>query len=174
MTAPESSPSLASQPLSDTDHRHLQRCLALAQQALDAGHQPFGTLLVDAAGAVRFEDHNRVGEGDPTLHPELTCVQWAVANLSAAERAAATVYTSGEHCPMCAAAHAWAGLGRIVYVGAASQLTQWLQDWGVVASPVNCLPIAVIAPGVPLTGPVPTYEAQLKALYAKAFRPKAV
>lgn len=86
--------------LTDTDHRHLRRCLALAQQALAGGHQPFGSLLVDAAGQVRFEDHNRVGEGDPTLHPELTCVQWAVANLNAAERAAATVYTSGEHCPM--------------------------------------------------------------------------
>ena len=29
--------------------------------------------------------------------------------------AACTVYTSGEHCPMCSAAHAWVGLGRIVY-----------------------------------------------------------
>lgn len=32
--------------------------------------------------------------------------------LTAADRAAATVFTSGEHCPMCSAAHAWAGLGR--------------------------------------------------------------
>ena len=158
--------------LTDTDHRHLRRCLALAQQALAGGHQPFGSLLVDAAGQVRCEDHNRVGEGDPTLHPELTCVQWAVANLNAAERAAATVYTSGEHCPMCSAAHAWAGLGRIVYVGAASQLTQWLAEWGVRDMPVNCLPISVIAPGVPLTGPVPVYEAQLKGLYEQAFRPR--
>jgi hypothetical protein len=31
--------------------------------------------------------------------------------MTPAERAASTVDTSGEHCPMCAAAHAWVGLG---------------------------------------------------------------
>jgi len=30
--------------------------------------------------------------------------------MTPAERLQATVYTSGEHCPMCAAAHGWAGL----------------------------------------------------------------
>ncbi len=46
------------------------------------------------------------------------------------ERVRATVYTSGEHCPMCAAAHAWVGLGRIVYAASSAQLTQWLQRLG--------------------------------------------
>ena len=38
-----------------------------------------------------------------------------MAHLPLAERATTTVYTTGEHCAMCAAAHAWAGLGRVVY-----------------------------------------------------------
>jgi len=25
------------------------------------------------------------------------------------------MYTSGEHCPMCAAAHGWVGIGKLVY-----------------------------------------------------------
>ncbi len=157
--------------LTATDHRWLQHCVALAEQALATGNQPFGTVLVDAEGQLRFEDHNRVSGGDATRHPELTAVEWAVANLSPAERAAATVYTSGEHCPMCAAAHAWVGLGRIVFASSSTQLGQWLREWGTPASPVNCLPIRDIAPQLPLTGPVPAYEAAMKALYAQAFRP---
>ena len=52
------------------------------------------------------------------------------------ERAEATVYTSGEHCPMCAAAHGWAGLGRIVYATSSEQMTGWLAELGVGPSPV--------------------------------------
>ena len=48
-----------------------------------------------------------------------------------AERAGATVYTSGEHCPMCAAAHGWVGLGRVVYVASSAQLAGWLEEMGV-------------------------------------------
>lgn len=101
--------------LTAEDHRHLRRCVDLARQALEAGDEPFGSVLVSAAGEVLFEDHNHVASGDSTQHPELAIARWAAAHLPAAQRAAATVYTSGEHCPMCAAAHGWVGLGRIVY-----------------------------------------------------------
>src|SRR5699024_12203067 len=45
----------------------------------------------------------------PTMHPEFELARWAANNMSPEARAQATVYTSGEHCPMCAAAHAWVG-----------------------------------------------------------------
>src|SRR5690606_24906375 len=101
--------------LTETDLAHLTRCGELASEALDAGDEPFGSLLVDGSGRVLFEDRNRVKDGDHTRHPEFEIARWAAKNLSSAERASATVYTSGEHCPMCAAAHGWVGLGRIVY-----------------------------------------------------------
>ena len=94
--------------------RHLRRCVELATEALEAGDEPFGSVLVAADGAVLAEDHNRVASGDRTRHPEFELARWAAANLTPEERAAATVFTSGEHCPMCAAAHGWVGLGRIV------------------------------------------------------------
>lgn len=50
------------------------------------------------------EDHNRVASGDRTRHPEFELARWSAAHLTPEQRAAATVYTSGEHCPMCAAA----------------------------------------------------------------------
>ncbi|MBI5336315.1 MAG: nucleoside deaminase [Mycolicibacterium rufum] len=153
------------------DVEYLRRCAALAAQAVEAGDEPFGSLLVDPDGVVRFEDHNHVAGGDATRHPELAIALWAVENLSPQQRAASTVYTSGEHCPMCAAAHAWVGLGRIVYAASSAQLTQWLREWDAPAPPVAALPITTVAPGVPVDGPAPDLTETMKALYERAFRP---
>ena len=57
---------------------------------------------------------------------------------------------------MCAAGHAWVGLGRIVYATSAAQLTQWLTEWGAPPSPVAPLPINTVAPGVVSTDPPPS------------------
>lgn len=156
--------------ISAADVEYLRRCAELAEQALGAGDEPFGSLLVDPLGKVRFEDHNHVRGGDPTRHPELAIALWAVEHLTPQERAEFTVYTSGEHCPMCAAAHAWVGLGRIVYAASSEQLAQWLREWNVPAPPVAALPITAVAPGTAFDGPAPELTETMKALYEKAFR----
>ena len=100
------------QQVTDADLGHLRRCVQLAVQAVEAGDFPFGSVLVAADGTGLAEDRNlEVTTGDPTRHPEFALTRWAATNMTPPERAAATVYTSGEHCPMCAAAHGWAGLG---------------------------------------------------------------
>ncbi|MEH3078981.1 MAG: hypothetical protein PGN11_20360 [Quadrisphaera sp.] len=48
-------------PLDERDLAHLTRCVDLAEEAVDAGDEPFGSLLVSASGEVLFEDRNRVG-----------------------------------------------------------------------------------------------------------------
>lgn len=136
-----------------TDHKHLQRCVELAEAALNSDNDPFGSVLVSASGEVLYEDHNRTVGGDETMHPEFEIARWAANNMIAADRATATVYTSGEHCPMCSAAHAWVGLGRIVYAGSTAQLVAWRSAMGAPASPVSALPISAIAPGLPIEGP---------------------
>ena len=134
--------------ITEIDARHLRRCIELATQALDAGDDPFGSVLADADGIALAEAVNREAtDRDPTAHPELELVHWAIANLTPEQRATATVYTSGEHCPMCAAAHGWAGLGRVVAAVSASQLAGWRASWGLPAGPVAVLPIAEILPG---------------------------
>ncbi|MEZ0340897.1 nucleoside deaminase [Mycobacterium sp. pV006] len=150
--------------VTDSDLIHLRRCVELARTALDGGDEPFGSLLVDGRGVVRFEDHNRVQHGDATRHPEFEIARWSVTQLSVEERAAATVYTSGEHCVMCAAAHAWVGLGRIVYAASTAQLTGWLQEWGAPRPPVAPLPITDVAPGCDVDGPADELTEEMKAL----------
>ena len=153
--------------LSEGDLRHLRRCVDLATTALEAGDEPFGSVLVAADGAVLVEDHNRVAGGDRTQHPEFALARWAAANLAPAERTAATVYTSGEHCPMCAAAHGWVGLGRIVYASSSAQLTGWLVDLGVAPSPVLPLPIREVVPSAVVDGPAPALAARVRTLHER-------
>ncbi|MFC8431091.1 nucleoside deaminase [Streptomyces sp. NPDC057253] len=149
----------------DTELPYLRRCVELAEEALEAGDEPFGSVLVGADGGILAEDHNRVASGDRTRHPEFELARWSAAHLTPGERAAATVYTSGEHCPMCAAAHAWVGLGRIVYVASSKQLAGWLEEWGIPAPPVRTLPVGAIAPDVVVDGPVPGFTERVRQLH---------
>ena len=154
----------------DVDLQHLRRCVELARTALEAGHGPFGAVLVSAKGRTLYEDHNRVTNDDQTLHAEMAVIRWTVANVAPVHRIRATVYTSCEHCPMCAAAHAWAGLGRIVYASSNAQLTGWLTEWHAPAPPVAMLPIATVTPRAVIDGPAPELEEEMRALYESRYR----
>ena len=114
-----------------------------------------------------FEDRNRIKDGDATRHPEFEIARWAAENQTPDERAASTVYTSGEHCPMCAAAHGWVGLGRIVYAASSEQLSEWLAEWNVPAGPVSALPITAVVPGADVAGPVAELSEDIRALHAR-------
>lgn len=151
--------------ISEVDRALLERAVELAEQAVQAGDQPFGTLLVSPEGEVLFEDHNRVSGGDHTRHPELAVARWAAEHLTPEVRARCVVYTSGEHCPMCAAAHGWVGLGRIVYATSAEQTARWRGEHGLPASPVAALPITEVVPGVEVDGPEPTLADRVRALH---------
>jgi tRNA(Arg) A34 adenosine deaminase TadA len=155
--------------ISQTDLAHLRRCVDLAREALDDGDEPFGSVLVSGDGDVLFEDRNRVRDGDETRHPEFEIAKWSATHLSASERAAATVYTSGEHCAMCSAAHGWMRLGRIVYAVSSAQLGEWLAEWSVPSAPVAALPIDAVVPGARVEGPVPELEAEMKELHRRRF-----
>ncbi|MGH3925749.1 MAG: nucleoside deaminase, partial [Pseudonocardiaceae bacterium] len=148
----------------------LQRCVELAEQALADGDEPFGSVLVAVNGSVLAEDRNRiVATGDPTSHPEFALARWAAANIAPEQRAAATVFTSGEHCPMCAAAHGWVGLGRIVYVSSSAQLAAWLAELGVPAPPVRTLRIQEVVPDVVVEGPIPSLVEQVRNLHRRFY-----
>lgn len=151
--------------INETDLKHLKRCIELAKTALKKGDEPFGSVLVSAEGEVLFEDHNHVASGDHTQHPEFAIARWAAANMSPEERRKATVYTSGEHCPMCAAAHGWVGLGRIVFASSSAQLVEWLYELGVPPSRVRNLPIEDVIRDTVVEGPVPELAEQVRELH---------
>ena len=156
--------------MNDSDRKHLERCLELAEKALELGNSPFGSVLVDGTGTVLAEDHNRETTGnDATLHPEFELARWAAHNMTAEERAAATVYTSGEHCPMCSAAHAWVGLGRIVYLYSGKQYAALSTAEGMAPSPVAPLSANEVTTYVKVEGPEPALEDRIVSLHKRRF-----
>jgi tRNA(Arg) A34 adenosine deaminase TadA len=152
-----------------TDLKHIRRAVVLAREALEAGDAPFGSVLVSGDGKVLAEDRNRTSGGDATRHPEFELARWAANHMTPEERAKATVYTSGEHCPMCSAAHGYVGLGRIVYAVSSRQFGQWRAELGVASSPVHSLPIQDIAPLVKVEGPVPEVEEEVHELHRRRY-----
>ncbi|MEI4195799.1 nucleoside deaminase [Roseovarius sp. E0-M6] len=147
---------------------YLTRCTELAEEAVAAGDQPFGSVLVDRNGTILREERNRASTCDPTRHPEFDLARWAGANMTPEERRNATVYTSGEHCPMCTTAHALAGLGPIVYATSTAQLRDWLQELGCPPSSFVSRPIGEVAPEIPTTGPFDAFAARIRALHIRA------
>lgn len=154
--------------MNDIDMSHLRRCVELATEAVDAGDQPFGSILVSRDGDVLFEDRNRTGGGDPTRHPEFAIARWAAEHLSPEERRQAVVYTSGEHCAMCAAAHGLVGMGRIVYATSTIQLNEWLREFGKPSLGIMPLRITDVVPDAVVTGPVPAFADEVRTLHARS------
>jgi tRNA(Arg) A34 adenosine deaminase TadA len=145
---------------------HLRRCLELAREARDRGDEPFGSLLVGADGAVLAEERNAAATlQDVTAHPELMLVRWASQHLDAAQRAGATMYTSCEHCAMCAAGHHWAAIGRLVFALSGEQLIAMLPPGPPVLRLSSREVFARGSNPVVVDGPCPELEVEARALF---------
>ena len=90
----------------------LERANALARRAVDAGHHPFGALLV-------APDHESVlleqGNVDSVNHAEAVLAREAARRWSPADLWPCTLVTTVEPCAMCAGTQYWANIGRTVY-----------------------------------------------------------
>lgn len=102
--------------MTDEDLAHLRAAIDLAAAARARGDDPFGARVVSAEGRVLAEGGNLVRTtADVTAHAEVVALRALGATAGAPALAAATLYASGEPCAMCAAAIAWAGVGRVVF-----------------------------------------------------------
>lgn len=135
------------------DLNFLKRCLVLAEEALEAGDQPFGSILVNADNEIIAEARNRINEKNVLAHPEIELAEWAMDNLTFEERRKTIMYTTGEHCPMCAGAHSWSQIGSLYYLSSAKQLGLWLSELGVDPAPIEFVPSRDIMKNVIIKGP---------------------
>lgn len=106
----------------NTDEAYVRNALERAEEALEAGNPPFGSLLVLDDSVIRTSTNTTATDEDITAHPELKLARYAARELTPGEREACTMYTSTEPCAMCAGAIHYAELGRVVYSVAGSSL----------------------------------------------------
>lgn len=151
----------------ESDRRYLKRCVELAETALLKGDAPFGSMLVSQSGKVLYEGHNEISTGDNTRHPEFEIAKWAANNLNEVERRSATVYTSGEHCSMCASAHGLVGLGRIVYASSTEQLKKWNDEMGIEGGRLKGLSIQEVINDTEVDGPDEILSEKVRKLQYK-------
>jgi tRNA(Arg) A34 adenosine deaminase TadA/catechol 2,3-dioxygenase-like lactoylglutathione lyase family enzyme len=98
-----------------TEAELLERAVALARANVDAGEEPFGSLVV-RDGEILGEGVNTTArDADPTAHAEVAAVREACRQVGTIDLAGATVVTSCEPCPMCRTVAVLAGVTRIVY-----------------------------------------------------------
>jgi len=101
----------------ESDDAFMQRALAMARRAIDAGQTPFGACIV-RDGALLAEAHNNVRRWtDITAHAEICALREACAVAGDIHLGGATIYSTIEPCPMCFGAIHWARIGRIVFGG---------------------------------------------------------
>ena len=151
--------------------RHLRSANAIAQRALDAGHHPFGALLV-------APDHETVlieqGNVDTVNHAEAVLARDAAKRFSPEFLWHCTLYTTVEPCCMCAGTQYWAHIGRLVYGMEERQLLALTGNHA--ENPTLELPCReVFARGqkaIQVWGPVAQVEGEIARLHGSFWRGK--
>ena len=92
--------------------RHLRQANAVAIAALQAGHHPFGALLVAPDGDTVLQQQGNVDSVD---HAEAVLAREAARLHGSALLWDCTLVTTVEPCAMCAGTIYWAHIGRVVY-----------------------------------------------------------
>jgi tRNA(adenine34) deaminase len=150
-TAPASARATVSRPRA-ADESFMR--LALAEAA--KGDFPFGAVIVRAGKIAATGRNSGIRTNDPTAHGEMVAIRNFCASRPAAELKGATIYTTGEPCPMCMGAILWSGFGRLVYAASIEQLSTRI---GQIMTPSKSLAEAAPFETIDITGGVLAAEA---------------
>lgn len=101
--------------MAELDEKFMREALREAKAAEAEDEIPIGAVIV-FAGQVIAKGHNMTERlHDPTAHAEMIAITAATEAMGGKYLNDCTLYVTVEPCPMCAAASAWAQVGRIVY-----------------------------------------------------------
>jgi tRNA(adenine34) deaminase len=142
----------------ENDEHFMRMALAEAARA----DFPFGAVIVREGRIVSKGRNLGKSTNDPTAHGEMVAIRRFVADHPASELKGATLYTSGEPCPMCMGAIVWCGIDRVVYAASIEELATKLGQIMLASRTVaDAAPFASVA----ITGGVLSKEAL--ALFSK-------
>lgn len=140
---------------------HLRAANAVAREAAEHGHHPFGSVLVGPDDRVLM----RQGNIDTVRHAETELARRAAAAYSPEFLWTCTLVTTGEPCAMCTGTLYWANIGRLVYGYEETKLLALTGDHP--ENPTMTLPSrTVLGSGqkqITVHGPFPEMEEELLA-----------
>lgn len=147
--------------LTEHDKAMLRLAFAEARRGLEAGSNPFGGVIADAAGVIAAGFNTEKLDGETTGHAEMNALRLALRGTPRERLAGATCYASFEPCAMCAGAVFAAGLRRVVFGAAKGETVP--ANRGVVRPGIGlrCAEVLARAPEpVVVLGPCLTDEAR--------------
>lgn len=96
--------------------------MRIALEEAKQGDFPFGAVLVKDSQIIA-KAHNTVRENnDPSAHAEINAIRRLTAAIGHPSLEGYILYTTGEPCPMCAAACVWAGVSEIIFGASIAEL----------------------------------------------------
>ena len=101
--------------------RHLHQANEVARRAMEAGHHPFGALLVAPDGETVLLEQANV---DSVNHAEAVLAREAAKRYAPDYLWGCTLVTTAEPCAMCAGTQYWAHIGQLVYGMSEQRLLQ--------------------------------------------------
>ncbi len=93
----------------------MQRAIALARKAAEAGEVPVGAVVVKDDRVIAEAHNAPIAQHDPSAHSEILALREAGRQLGAYRLPETTVYVTLEPCPMCIGAMIHARVARVVY-----------------------------------------------------------
>jgi tRNA(Arg) A34 adenosine deaminase TadA len=149
--------------------RHLRQANEVARRAMEAGHHPFGALLVAPDGETVLLEQANV---DSVNHAEAVLARRAAEQYPGHYLWGCTLVTTAEPCAMCAGTQYWANIGKLVYGMSERRLLQLTGNHA--ENPTLDLPCReVFARGqkaIAVWGPVPEIENEIAALHRDFWR----
>jgi tRNA(Arg) A34 adenosine deaminase TadA len=156
----------ATDPTPEQMLRHLRRANEVARAAMDAGHHPFGALLVAPDGETVLLEQRNV---DSVNHAEAVLARDAARQFAPERLWGCTLVTTVEPCAMCAGTQYWAHIGKLVYGMSERRLLELTGNHA--ENPTLDLPCReVFARGqkaMRVWGPVPEAEEEIAALHRR-------
>lgn len=101
--------------MTKSDQTPMQRALALAANAAEAGEVPVGAVIVHKGEIIAEAANNMHASGDPTGHAEMRVIHEALNKLGTGRLADCDLYVTLEPCTMCAGAIAHTKIRRLYY-----------------------------------------------------------
>jgi len=104
--------------LTHEDSHFMQIAIDQAKKA----DYPSGAVIVRNGRVQALGQNSSKRNADPTAHAEMVAIRAFLSGHEPDEFKTATLYASGEPCPMCMGAIIWCGIRRVVYAASIAEL----------------------------------------------------